>query len=165
MIMQQYFRIALAIMMSVLMQNVIADERPELGNMVYTYGSCHVSPARAHVLRYGPKSDNAFLVQILGIDHPLNGKMIVYKAKELQAEKLQYSLLNEQNGKVMSSLIFDGDDKHPRLYIRRYAGLYTPSGRLPENNTRRLCLKSDSLDRDQYYRRYEKQQTATMKLK
>lgn len=135
------------------------NERPELGNFVYTYSSCNAEPVEVHVLRVGNKDKKEFLVQILGVDHALNGKAKIYTVEDLNTSKLKFRFVN-RNGKTLeSALSFDGGDDSARLYIRRYTGLYTPTGKLPENIDSQLCLRGTQLDRLQFYRRYEKQQT------
>lgn len=135
-----------------------ANTRPELGNLVYTYTSCNADPIKVNVLRVGEKAKKEFLVQILGIDHPLNGKAQIYKVEDIDTSELKFRFVNRKDEKLESALSFNGDDNSSRLYIRRYTGLYTPDGKLPENTEKPLCLSSTGLDRLQFYRRYESQQ-------
>ena len=135
-----------------------ASDRPELGHAVYTYGACNEDPLEVNVLRYGKKTDKTFLVQITGVDHDISGEMLIYRVEELESTKLKYRFVNRKDDTLMSSLLFNGGDSRVDLYIRRYAGLYTPTGRLPENYSRSLCLIDTTLDPLQFHRRLEQQE-------
>ena len=156
--MKSYFFSGLLSCLVLLSQPAFAKERPELGNLVYTYQACSNDPTKVSVLRIGPKSNKEFLVQIEGVDHKLNGKALIYKAKDLQPNQLKFSFLNKVNDKIVSSLLFNGSDQQARLYIKGYTGLYTPSGKLPEDISRNLCLDNTSRSNQQFYRLYELQQ-------
>lgn len=103
-------------------------------------------------------------MQILGVDHPLNGKAMLHSVEDIDTGKLKFRFVNRTDKTLESALSFDGGDNSASLYIRRYTGLYTPKGKLPDNIDRRLCLTGSRLERLQFYRRYQSQQKKKRKV-
>lgn len=133
-----------------------AQERPDLGRVVYNYEGCG-SPISVSVMRVGEKSAKDFLVRISGVDTELNDQAMLYKAEDIDTASLKYRIVNKADGATQSMLYFDGSDRHTKLYIPGYAGLYTPEGKLPKDMNYELCFSHGSYDQHEFYRLYEVQ--------
>lgn len=133
-----------------------AQERPDLGKIVYNYEGCN-APIEVAVMRVGEKSAKDFLVRISGVDTDLNGQAILYKAEDIDSASLKYRIVNKTDGATQSMLYFEGSDRQTKLYIPGYAGLYTPEGKLPKDLSYKLCFSHGSYDQHELYRLYEVQ--------